>query len=682
MKKSVAVWLGILVGILCLRIGTVLAAEKIQLQFTPEEQAWLAQAKEISLGVLIEAPPYEYIDDGVFKGITSSYIRVIEEKTGISFKIIPISDWHKIDNLLENGEIEVLSLAVKNFKYSQKLLFTRPYLASSLGIFGNYNTAFINNFDDVAEQKVAVSSDTLSYYPRLRDDKQGFEVFENPLEAMRAVNDGKVDLYVGDIVHTKFTLDKFDLRRLRYIAPVVGSAYSFSIGVVAEDRILLGIMDKVLAEIPPLENFNIRQKWTSLDYGNEEVIRDRYLSYLYLSFILFVVLLFLILYRSRVMRKKATQMAHHQKMESIGRLAGGVAHDFNNMLAGIRGAAEIMGIKCKKNDSLQKYIDIILNACERSSYLTSQLLVFSREKGHKNQDINLHECLQDGVALLEHGISKKVRVKTNFAAENHFISGNCNLLQSMLLNLGFNAQDAMNGKGIIELSTRDVELKEEDIADCVIHVKPKKYIEIIFKDNGHGISENIRAKIFEPFFTTKEVGKGTGLGLAAVYGIVREHKGTIRVKSSPEGTAFHIYLPIIVACALATKEHKTAQNVMAKVMVVDDEKMLLELMGDILKLLGAEVLPVNNSVEAAEVYRQNLDVDVVMLDVIMPEKGGLEVLEELRQINPLIKVIFMSGYDKDNEVAEMIKNDENLAFINKPYTMADCQEKISKMLAK
>lgn len=420
----------------------------------------------------------------------------------------------------------------------------------------------------------------------------------------------------------------------------------------------------------------------SYEYTGEAAVFTPYLHYLFIPFVLLVPVVLYFIRRSRVNKKTALQIAHMQKMESIGRLAGGVAHDFNNMLAGIRGAAEMLEIKVGEESVLRKYTDIILNACERSSYLASQLLIFSREREKAFENMNLHGCLKDAIALLEYGINKKIEIKTCFKAKDHFISGNCSLIQSLILNLGFNAQDAMGGKGRIDISTRNVSLEDGSMDDCVIDVKPGRYLEVRVRDYGSGIPEKIQSKIFEPFFTTKEVGKGTGLGLSAVYGIVLEHKGTLRFESDGGGTCFYLYFPVTEHKKLRKQIPRRMRPIQAKIMVVDDEKILLELMKDILITLKAEVITVNDAFKAAGVYRKNPGIDIVMLDVIMPGKGGMEVYEELVKINPDVKVIFMSGYNRDNEISAMVENNGNAVFINKPCAVSECQRKIMEMLAK
>ncbi len=650
--------------------------------FSQEERAWIDGHRHLKMAVEKDAPPYEYTDGTAFNGITSSYVRLIEQATGIEFEPMLIGSLQEGIDLLERKQVSLVPLANRVFSRSDETAFSMPYVSSSLGIFGRETTAFINNFDDVLEQKVAVDVKTQGNMLVMNNRERHFFVYENIADALKAVQDKEVSFYVGDILYTKYAIDVFDFDKMRYIAPVVGSAYSFQMAVREDDKMLLRIINKVLANVSPSQHFEIRQKWTSGYFGQEASEIRRYLYYLYFSFALFALAFLFFIYRSHVNKKKALQIAHMQKMESIGRLAGGVAHDFNNMLAGIHGATEMLEIKIGEEPVLRKYTDIILNACERSSYLTSQLLVFSREREKNFENVDMHGCLKDAIALLEHGISKKIEIKADFKAEDHFISGNCNLIQSLILNLGFNAQDAMGGKGRIDISTRNVSLEDGDMDDCVINIKPGHYLEVQVRDYGSGIPEQIRSKIFEPFFTTKEVGKGTGLGLAAVYGIVLEHKGTLRFESDGGGTCFYLYFPTTKQKKAQKQISQQIAPIQAKIMVVDDEKILLELMKDILVTLKAEVITVSVALKAAEVYRKNSGIDIVMLDVIMPGKGGVEVYEELLQINPDIKVIFMSGYNRDNELSSMVENNENAAFINKPYAVGECQRKIMEMLAK
>ena len=398
--------------------------------------------------------------------------------------------------------------------------------------------------------------------------------------------------------------------------------------------------------------------------------------------IMLVLILAFMVYRSWIQHKHALQLSQAQKMESLGSLAGGVAHDFNNMLAGIQGAAEFIKLNFStiETDKYGKYIEIIIKACLRASHLTSQLLVFAKEKERKFEPLDANEIIKDGILLLEHGVSKKVEIITSLKARSSCVEADRDLLQNMLLNLGFNARDAMPEGGVLKISTRNIIIKDDEINDYLLKVKAGKYVELSVKDNGKGIApENIH-KIFEPFFTTKSVGKGTGLGLAAVYGIVQEHHGTIKVISSMKGTEFKICFPVSKAKYCMEKEIQKPKPINAKVLVVDDEKILSELLKDILQSLGCEVKIFSSSEEAWDFYIRNQDFDVVMLDVLMPHISGVELYEKMKLITPNMKFVFMSGYSKDTEVEKIVEGNTSVAFIRKPYSAADLSEKLRGVL--
>ena len=406
-----------------------------------------------------------------------------------------------------------------------------------------------------------------------------------------------------------------------------------------------------------------------------------------LVFLLMLLRNYLLARRLRKMKKRERrnallleQLNQSQKMESIGRLAGGVAHDFNNMLAGISGAAELLEVKLGEKNSLTHYTDIILKACRRAASLTSELLVFSRNKGTSSEDVNLHECVEDSINLLKSGIGKKVNIRKSLRASEYNILGNHDMIQNMILNLSINARDAMPDGGIIAIKTRNVDLTMRKIQTTTHKVEPGKYVELAIKDAGPGIPEDIRNKVFDPFFTTKEVGKGTGLGLPAVYGTVSEFDGTMKLETSAKGTIFHIYFPVIEVKQKKQKREAKVKEIKAKVLIVDDETLLLELLKDMLISAGAEVVSTSKPLEALELYRKNKDIDVVMLDVVMPSKNGFELYEELRNIDHDIKVVFMSGYTNDSKINHMVKNQKNIEFVRKPYMMRDITNKVGKLL--
>lgn len=662
------------------------------LAFSEEQKKWIAEHPVVKIGVLKSAPPYEYItQNGMFRGITSSYTDIIADNTGIVFETVEAETWEEMYQLLDFGVVDVLPFAVRDNLFGGNLIFSDAYISSSLGIFSKGGAVFVNDLKDIEDEKTAVVRNMIAYLSLGKSAQYNWVAYDSILDAIRDINRGVYNFYVGDIFNAKFIIEKFRLKNVAFVAPVTGTTYSFGFGTVKENAPFVEIVNQILAKITPVHRTEIKQRWINSEYENAMTRFPYRQGLLWLLGILLAVIA-VVLYRYLKLRQKnfrlkekaamAQQLHQMQKLESIGRLAGGVAHDFNNMLAGINGAAECLEARLGKEHALNKYADIILNACARASHLTSQLLLFARDKKKEFEVTDMHECVQESLYLLEHGIGKKVVIKQDFQAKDHCVLGNRDLLQSMILNLGFNAKDAMPDGGILTVETKNKFLHKKDISRLLLRVPEGEYFELVVKDTGIGIDKDIIHKIFEPFFTTKEVGKGTGLGLSAVYGIVGEHKGSIRVRNRSKGTAFHIYFPIAENKAKKTVQRKKAGKLKAKVLVADDEKILLELLGDILKAAGSEVIAVNDAQKAVEAYQNTPDVDVVMLDVIMPGKSGVDVYNELRQLNPGIKVVFMSGYTRDAQISELVEKNENIEFINKPYAAADVVEKLAMLLAK
>ncbi|MDR1694795.1 MAG: transporter substrate-binding domain-containing protein [Lactobacillaceae bacterium] len=380
------------------------------------------------------------------------------------------------------------------------------------------------------------------------------------------------------------------------------------------------------------------------------------------------------------------KVASIQKMESVGLLASKVAHDFNNILAGINGAAEFMNMNISDNNPLKKYPEIIINACHRAAYLTKQLLFFSKDKTHVLKNINLNNCVEEGVALLEQAVKNnpEIKIVSNIKAKDSNIIGNEDLLENIVINLGINSRDAFSEKGgNITIETKDIVLTKRDIEATMFDVEDGEYVELSVEDNGRGIPYDIQNKIFEPFFSTKGPDKGNGLGLFAVYGVIREHKATMKLQSIPgEGTKISIFFPLIKSEKKISSARKSKKKIKAKILLVDDEEILLSLLKDILEYLGAKVVVAKSYDEAMERYNENQDVDLIMLDVVMPGRGGLDVYKSIRAKKEDIKAIFISGYTADDEIGDMIPRNKNLGFIAKPYNVSEVAEKITDLLKK
>ena len=402
-----------------------------------------------------------------------------------------------------------------------------------------------------------------------------------------------------------------------------------------------------------------------------------------LMFAVAAALAFRVMRRKKIFENKvflSKELQEISKTEVVGRAACSVAHDLNNLFAGIRGAAECLEKAAGDDEKFNKYTDIILKSCDRASRLTSQMSVRPRKSSEISEAADAHEIIDESLCLLEYGVGSKIKVEKKLLAEKYFIRANGDNVQSLLLNLGFNSKDAMPDGGMITVTTQNVSLDKNN--DSLLKVPAGEYLEISFADTGCGIADSVKDRMFEPFFTTKETGKGTGLGLPAVYQVISEAGGTLKVKTSPKGTTFCIYFPLVGKEVESFGIEQKAQVLKSKIMLVDDEPFLLELMKDILTNAGSEVITVSDSQKAPETFEKNSDIEVVMMDVVMPNPDGVELYRKFRKINPKLKMVFLSGYSKDERVDEIVAKDKLTEFMAKPYKAADVVEKLAILLAK
>lgn len=385
--------------------------------------------------------------------------------------------------------------------------------------------------------------------------------------------------------------------------------------------------------------------------------------------------------RKRVEEEKVRLESHlhqAQKMESIGQLAGGVAHDFNNMLSGISGASELLEIALVGKEKELKFISMIRNATERASGLTGKLLAFSRKGKLLSTAVDLHGIIEDAIAILERSIDKRIVIQTELNAEQYMVTGDPSQLQSGILNICVNARDAMPEGGSIHISTVNAEFNEE-YCQTDNNFTPGKYIKLSIEDSGAGIPTELQSRIFEPFFTTKEVGKGTGLGLAAVYGMVKEHHGNIRLYSEPgKGALFHLFFPApddVVPRKARQNEHVVLGS--GTILVVDDEDIIRATASLLLENLGYKVLVAQNGKEALDIYRLKRDeLDLIILDMVMPIMDGRKTFDKIIEINPDAKVILSSGFAKNVNTTTMV-NKGLAGVISKPFN----QFELSKLIA-
>ncbi len=377
--------------------------------------------------------------------------------------------------------------------------------------------------------------------------------------------------------------------------------------------------------------------------------------------------------------KLRAQLQHAQKMESIGTLAGGIAHNFNNLLAAIMGNVSLMIVETdwiSPNYERLKNIEKLINT---GAKLTKQLLGYARKGRYEIKPISLNEVVKETSETFTM-TRKEVTVHLDLAEELFAVKADQGQIEQALLNLYVNAADAMPGGGDLFLRTTNV--THRDMADKPYEPKPGNYVSLTVRDTGLGMDKETLERIFDPFFTTKGLGRGTGLGLASVYGIVKSHSGYVDVDSQKgRGTTFEIYLP--ASEERVTKSAKPAEELSygsGNILFVDDETMVLDVGSDMLKNLGYKVLKAKSGREAVRICKQNKDkIDLVILDVIMPDRGGAEVYDQMRAINPEVKVLLSSGYSADEQAKEILKRGAN-GFIQKPFSLKELSMRIREIL--
>ena len=379
--------------------------------------------------------------------------------------------------------------------------------------------------------------------------------------------------------------------------------------------------------------------------------------------------------------KLDTQLQQAQKMESIGTLAGGIAHDFNNILMGIQGNASLMLLKIKSDHPNFEKIKNIETYVQNGTELTKQLLGFARRGKYLIKATDLNEIIDKSSSLFAR-TKKEIRVHADLKDDLWTVEVDRGQIEQVLLNLYVNAWQAMPHGGDLYLQTENVILDHRYVKPY--RVEPGRYAKISVSDTGVGIDKETQGRIFEPFFTTKEMGRGTGLGLASAYGIIKSHGGYINVYSEKEkGTIFTIYLP--TSGKEVSKEIESAPIAIIKgngtILLIDDEKMILDVGIELLEELGYTVQTAMSGQEAIDVFEKNrAEIDMIIMDMIMPGMGGGEAFDRLKEMDPEIKVLLSSGYSINGQATKILQRGCD-GFIQKPFNMNQLAEKIQGVLA-
>ncbi len=376
------------------------------------------------------------------------------------------------------------------------------------------------------------------------------------------------------------------------------------------------------------------------------------------------------------------QLRQAQKMEAVGQLAGGIAHDFNNILSAIIGYGSLLQLKIDKDDPLRTYVDQILASSERAAHLTHSILAFSRKQIINLKPVDLNEIIRRVEKLLARLIGEDIELKTILCGAELSLMADSGQIEQVLINLCTNARDAMPDGGFLMIETCVAEC-DEQFVKAHPYGKPGTYAMVSIADTGIGMDAGTKEKIFEPFFTTKEVGKGTGLGLSIAYGIIKQHGGYINVYSEPgKGTSFKIYLPIIKSGAKAKESAAPlpASRGAETVLIAEDDAAVRKLAREVFEHFGYTVIEARDGEDAVKMFLGHRDdVQLLVLDVLMPKKNGKEAYEEIKKARPDIKVIFTSGYSADVLHKKGIV-EEGINFISKPISPNEFIAMVRKVL--
>lgn len=381
-------------------------------------------------------------------------------------------------------------------------------------------------------------------------------------------------------------------------------------------------------------------------------------------------------------RQMEEELHNRRHIDSLGQLAGGIAHDFNNMLTAIMGSAELLRLKAGDDRGLQKPIESIVVAVERAADLTGKLLSFARKKGGEKTAVDIHRIIKETVSILRRSIDKRIQIVVEDSVDQNIVEGDISELSNALLNLGINARDAMPEGGVLTISSKirhinNVTAQSKDL-------KQGRYVELCITDTGCGMTDQIKKRIFEPFFTTKAQGKGTGLGLASVYGTVKAHDGAITLESSPgAGSTFTLLLPLSNKTApveVDLDNQLTDKELNGTILLVDDEESVRNIGTDLLAEIGMDVITAKNGYQAIDMVREHKSkISLILLDMIMPKLNGQDCFREIRKIWPEAKVVICSGYAPDETVTRL-RQEGVLGIIRKPFRFSELRNVIHKYL--
>lgn len=668
---------------------------------TPEERTWLSENPEkLTLFYNTDFPPIEFAgEDGSFTGLGADVVAEVERRLGIEFVKIPCRDWNMHLQALADGDCAVAPTIVRTDDREDYAYFTVPYARVPVVIITTQSASGSLELEDLPGLSVAVVSGfaTEEYVRQAAGGAIDVVPMWNVPEAIRAVAFGEVDAFVENLAVAAYYTDLEGLSNLR-VAGTTDYFFEWSIGVSREYPLLFSSVQKALADISHDELEGMYRDWISMDTGRSispGLLRTLRITALFTAILLVCLSVISFYLRRRLNEKVRTlekaqkelleqsaRLQHAEKMEALGSLAGGIAHDFNNILQVMGGYAQLL---LKRDDippEERASLEHIDGAGRRAASLISQLMAFSRHIEFKKVPVDVNGEIRNAAEVLGQTIPRMIRITLRLREGIPPILADPVHLEQIVFNLAGNAVDAMPDGGEIEISTDKIELTGTP-CEQTGETMTGKYVILTVSDTGCGIPEEVKEKIFNPFFTTKEPGRGTGLGLASVYGIVMSLDGCIRCLSGKgRGTIFTILLPTAGDEPKPRESGKDAFLAPAgrgeTILVVDDEPHITGQSEEFLSALGYRVITASTGEEALQKHERQ-HIDLVLLDLNMPGMGGYRCLQELKRRDPGLNVLIVSGHSEfDTNINDLLR--EASGFIRKPYRLTALAERIRETL--
>ncbi|WP_462270169.1 transporter substrate-binding domain-containing protein [Desulfobacter sp.] len=530
------------------------------IQLTPTEKAWLDRHPVITIAGPRSFPPFHYYEEGKLKGLSADYITQIAANLGLKLRILADLPWPQVLESVQHGEIDLIACIAKTAERETFLDFSVPYLTFPLVIITRDNSPVMSGIEDLQGKTLAMVPKTLVPEWLSRDGIEFSPLYvQSPLHVLEAVAFSRADAAIENLAAANYLIYQNGLANLKIAAPTPYDKYRLYMAVPKGHQALLSIIDKALPTIAPRQKNDIRNHWLSVKYDYGVNPKDVF-RYIFLILLFALGVIFIVLFRSHRLaketreRKKAEkdrealqrQLIQARKLESIGTLAGGIAHDFNNILGIILGNAQLALLDLPEEHPSRARINDIQTACLRAKDVVLQLLNFSRQTKQEKQPLNPAQLVTDTVRLLRASLPSSIEILCQNNEPIKKINANPTQIQQVIINLCNNAAQAMAPDG----GTLTIRLEMADTHNLKMPERKAfsaaEAVRLTIKDTGTGIDPAIQDRIFDPYFTTKELGKGSGMGLAIVHGIVHNHGGVISVKSKMgSGAVFSVLLPAI-----------------------------------------------------------------------------------------------------------------------------------------